>query len=113
MELLLGKAKAMPPITSLGLPPVMSGAKRRQLGSRPESDGASKIVAMGRPTVCVHWKATLDLAKEKKKWLAESSFPGVIEPGMLHNGYTGTWETQRLFHEGVLVRKTHESMANN
>ncbi|MEC0141786.1 reverse transcriptase domain-containing protein [Paenibacillus alginolyticus] len=55
----------MPPIASLGLPPVMSGAKRRQLGSRPESDGASKLVTMGRPTVCVYWKATLGLAKKK------------------------------------------------
>ena len=41
------------------------------------------------------------------------SFPGVREPGMLNNDYTGTWETLRLFHEQVLFRKVHESMANN
>jgi hypothetical protein len=38
VEILLGKVKAKPPIASLGRKEVISDVKRRQPGSRPESD---------------------------------------------------------------------------
>jgi len=38
VEILLGKAKAKPPIASLGRLKVISDVKRRQPDSRPESD---------------------------------------------------------------------------
>lgn len=47
----LERRAAASPIASLGLSAVMLSAKRIQLGSRPESDGASKFLTTRRPTV--------------------------------------------------------------
>lgn len=79
----------MPPIASLGRLEAISDVKRRQLGSRPESDGASKRVNW-RGRRCRKYGRQYSF---KHYRLARMNSPGVEEPGMLHNDFTATWET--------------------
>ncbi|OPG16096.1 hypothetical protein B2M26_08620 [Ferroacidibacillus organovorans] len=55
----------------------------------------------GKSTVSKLWKTTFCWAIRR----AQRNFPGVGEPGMLHNDYTGTRETMYALPSG--------SMANN